>query len=355
MATPCPANIRETKICFGKVPQTDLVTPNVVSDMWSLLKTNTALMQTDLRTETDALDIGKGDEFPINVYKTAASTTVALEKYCTSEFMAWLFCFGLGNATKTGGATTGYTYSATPQDPVVQCINQPAFTWAEQIRAEPNSVIDRAGIGMVVNDFTITMESGPGRANCRVASNFIGTGQILIPSGYTFPVTQSEHLLNASGTTKLMINGIEYLLGNAKGRFNNLEFRWNNNTRTDSGYFPGSGLQNGFAVRGRMEFGTRDLSLTFVARAVLGSQEYNNLINLTEGITEITVQGAAIGTSFHQMDLLFPRTIISAETIGDADGIVTVNCTVSILKPTDGVTPLCTLSANCMEAALFGL
>ena len=55
------------------------------------------------------------------------------------------------------------------------------------------------------------------------------------------------------------------------------------------------------------------------------------------------------------MDLLFPRTIISAETIGDADGIVTVNCTVSILKPTDGITPLCTLSATCMEAALFGL
>jgi hypothetical protein len=326
------------------VPQTDLVTANTQAQLWSLVKTNTALLQTDVRTETDALDIGKGDEFALTVYKTSISTGVAVEKFATSEFMAWLFAFGLGHetSTTTSGATT---YVATPQDPAVECINLPPFTYLEQIRAEPNSVVDRAAVGMVVNDFTLTMEQGPGRANCRVAANFLGTGRLVVPSAMTMPTYATEHLLNASGATKLTINGIDYLLGTGVGRFNSLEFRWNNNVRTDSGYYPGSGMQNGFALRGRMEFGTREATLSFVARAVAGSPEYTNLLALTEGITEITVQGALIsGTAYNSMDLLFPRTIISAAPAGDADGIVTIQCTLSILKPTDGVTPLCTFT-----------
>jgi hypothetical protein len=331
-------------------PQADLVTENTAAQLWSLLKTNTALLEAAYSTETDALDIGKGDEFPLTVYKTSASSSVALEKYCTSEFMAWLFCFGLGNPTMTP-AGTGYTYAATPQDPTTQCINQPPFTYAEMIRAEPDSVEDKAAIGMVVNDFTITMESGPGRNNCRVAANFLGTGQIAYPSGVTMPLPTSEHLLNANGTAMLTINGIDYLLG---GNFNSLEFRWNNATRTDSGYYPGSGIQNGFGIRGRMEFGTRECSLTFVARAQKGSVEFNNLINQVEAPTTVYVKGASIdATNFHDMKLFFPRTMISAKTNGDADGIVTVNCTLAILKPTDGTTPYCTLSATTTMAGIF--
>jgi len=339
----CPANVRETKIAIGKVPQTDLVTKNTDPQLWSLLKTNTALMQTDLRTETDALDIGKGDEFAVNVYKTSSSTSVALEKYVTTEFMAWLFAFGLGNST-SAAAGTGTAYTSTPQDPTTDCINLPPFTYVEQIRTGANAVVDRAAVGMVVNDFTLTMESGPGRANCRVAANFIGTGSITNPSGSVLPTPTAEHSLNASAATTLTINGIDYLLGTGVGRFNNLEYRWNNNVRTDSGYYPGSGTQNGFAVRGRMEFGTRETTLTFTARAVAGSQEYTNLLALTEGVTTIKVVGAVIGAGpqTNDMTLNFPRTIISGVVNGDADGIVTVNCAVTILKPTDGVTPLCT-------------
>jgi hypothetical protein len=354
MAT-CPANVRETKIAIGKKPQTDLVTKNIDADLWSLLKTNTALMQADLRTETDALDIGKGDEFPVNVYKTSASTGVALEKYCTSEFMAWLFCFGLGSATKVA-AGTGFTYTATPQDPTVNCINLPPFTYVEQIRPGASAVEDRAGIGMVVNDFTIMLESGPGRANCRTTANFLGTGSIASPSGSVIPAPTTENTLNAAGATTLTINGIDYLLGTGVGRFNNLEFRWNNNVRTDSGYFPGSGLQNGFAVRGRMEFGTREVSLTFVARAVTGSVEFNNLLNQVEGVTTIDIKGGVIGAGpqQHEMILNFPRTRMSASTNGDADGIVTVNCTVAILTPVAGP-PLGTLTATTDTNGIFGL
>jgi hypothetical protein len=347
----CPANVRETKIAFGKKPQTDLVTANLSADLWSLTKTNTALMEVTLATETDAQDIGKGDEFANQVFKTSASTAVPLEKYSTSEFAAWLFCFGLGHGTKTI-AGTGFRYDAIPQDPSTQCIALPSFTYVEQIRTGANAVIDRAGVGMVVNDFTLSMASGPGRANCRLTANFVGTGNVLNPSGLTIPTLTPEHLLNANGVTVLNINGIDYFLG---GDFNSLEYRWNNNVRLDSGYYPGSGTDNGFGIRGRMEFGTRETTLTFVARAEKGSPEFNNLLNLTEAPTTITVQGAAFGPNFHIMNLSFPRTILTSHVVADADGIVTVNCGVGILKPTDGVTPLCTLSSTTTTDAIFGL
>src|SRR5262252_9082783 len=107
--TSCPANVRETKICFGFKPQTDLATANVVGDMWSLTKTNPALAAITPVNETDANDIGKGDEFPTTTFPTSVDAAVPIEKFCSSEFMAWLFCFTTGKATKTGAAGTGIT------------------------------------------------------------------------------------------------------------------------------------------------------------------------------------------------------------------------------------------------------
>jgi hypothetical protein len=351
--TSCPANIRETKIAFGYIPQTDLKVANIVSEMWSLTKTNPALGTVDLNTEDDSADIGKGDEFPTQNFPTSASTACVIEKYCTSEFMAWLFAFALGKATKTA-AGTGWKYDAVPQDPVVDCINQKPFTYAEQIRPDPDSVVDRALVGMVVNDFTLSMESGPGRNNCRVTVNCIGTGQVEYPSGIVIPAGTPEHLLNANGTAVLTVNGIDYMLG---GSFISLTFAYTNATRTDSGYYPGSGTQNGFGIRGRMEYNTRAFTFTFTARAQKGSVEFNNLINQVEGPTTVTVKGALIGAGpdVHEMTISAPRTVISAVVNGDTDGIVNVQCTVKMMTPTDGVTPIVTLSATTTFDGILGL
>src|SRR5262245_17708550 len=148
----CPANVRETKICFGFQPQPDLATANTVPQMWSLTKTNPALAVVTPVTEDDAQDIGKGDEFPTTVFPTNMDTAVALEKYTSSEFAAWCFCFATGKASKVA-AGTGWTYSAVPSDPVVNCINLTPFTYAEQIRTGADAVVDRALVGMVLNDF----------------------------------------------------------------------------------------------------------------------------------------------------------------------------------------------------------
>jgi hypothetical protein len=346
----CPANIRETKIAFGFKPQAALETSNTALEMWSLTKTNPALAVITPNTEDDGQDIGKGDEFPTQVFPTSVDVAVPIEKYVSSEFLAWQFCFVTGKATKVA-AGTGWKYTAVPSDPVVNCINLPPFTYAEQIRPSPDSVIDRAAIGCVVNDFAIMMESGPGRANCRVTSNWVGTGRTAAPSTLTLPPVTAEHFLNAASAT-ITINGIDYI---AQQSFISLEFRWNNNVRLPTGFYPGSGTQNGFAVRGRMEYGNREITLSFVARAAKGSQEYLNLISQAPGSLLITLTGAVIGAGpdTHGMRIVAPKTVMSAVVNGEADGIVTVNCQVKFLKPAAG--DIISLEATTTQDAILGL
>src|SRR4029453_6961121 len=94
--TSCPANIQETRIAFGFKPQADVATPNVITDMWSLTKVNPGLSGVNPVNETNALDIGKGNEFPSQVFPSNMDTSAGLEKYVSSEFLAWLFCFTTG-------------------------------------------------------------------------------------------------------------------------------------------------------------------------------------------------------------------------------------------------------------------
>ena len=357
----CPANIRETKIAFGFKPQTTVQTPNLLTELWSLTKTNPSMSVVAPVTENDAMDIGKGDEFPANLFPSHIDTSVALEKFVSSEYMAWLFCFTTGKATKAATAGAGgFIYTVTPSDPTVTCLNLPAFSWAEQIRTPAASaVVDRALIGMVVNDWTLTMESGPGRANCRVSTNLVGTGKIVAPASLApttyspFPAVTAEHFLNAASAT-ITINGIDYI---AAQSFISMNFSWNNNVRLDTGLYPGSGTYGTppYGIRGRMEFGNRECSLTFVARACPGSPEFANLMSLTEAATTITLKGALIaGTDFHGLTISLPRTVISAVVNGEADGIVTVECTVTVLKAA-GATPYVTFTATTVKDSILNL
>ena len=128
-----PANIRETKIGFGYKKQTDLSTPNVSGDIWSLTKTNAALATVTLNTENDAAELGKGHEFATQVFKSHWDVSGSIEKFLTSEIAAWAFVFGLGNRTKSG-TPPAITYTCTPQDPVSGGIELPAFSFIEAIR-----------------------------------------------------------------------------------------------------------------------------------------------------------------------------------------------------------------------------
>jgi hypothetical protein len=222
MPASCPANIRETKIAWGYVPQADLATANTLTEIWSLTKVNPSMATVNPITEDDSQDIGKGDEFAANVYKTSVDTAVPIEKFTSSESAAWTFCFATGKATKSGTAPS-FTYVAVPGDPVVNCINLPPFTYYEQIRPTPNSVVDHGLIGCVINSFGLTMESGPGRANCKLTVAAVGTGKLAVPSAIVLPANTAEHFLNAASAT-INIGGIDYI---ANQSFISFAFTWN--------------------------------------------------------------------------------------------------------------------------------
>ena len=327
----CPANSRETKIGVGFVEQTDLVTPNDAGEMWSFTTTNTAPFTVTPNTEDNAEDIGKGDEFPTQIFPLGMDVTGRIEKQLSSESAAWAFVFGLGKVTKTASGT-GTKYECAPSDPVTDCIDLPPFTAVEQIR--PTGVppfLDHGYVGMVISGFTISLESGPGRNNARLSVDMVGTGQVLKPSGITLPATTTEHFLNASGAS-ILINGIDYV---ALKSFISAEITWTVNPRLDEGYYPGSGVDaNGFALRGRMEYAARMAGLTFVARAQAGSPEFTQLVTLAEGATVIKVLGATMGAGpdKESIEVNFPRTVISAAQNGDANGLVTITVTVKPLK-----------------------
>jgi len=331
----CAANIRETKLGIGYKAQADLVTPNTAAEIWTITKTNAALSTVSPQTEDNAADIGKGDEYPTQVFPTSMDVASSIEKFISSQFMAWLFAFSLGDVT-TSGTAPAVTYTCIPSDPLDTCLEMPAFTIVEQIRPGTPAFLDRALVGMVINDWTMTWESGPGRNNARVTVNSVGTGKVLVPSGIVLPAPLAETFLNASSAA-ITINGEDYI---AKKSFISLEVRWNNNVRTDSGFYPGSGVDaNGFALRGRMEHGDRMCEISFVARMCAGSPEYIALITLDTGPADISLTGA----NGHGITLHFPKVQYSALTEGEADGIVTINATLRVLK--DPAAPYVTFTA----------
>ena len=83
--------------------------------------------------------------------------------------------------------------------------------------------------------------------------------------------------------------------------------------------------------------------------------EYNNLLNQVEGAASFGVQGAALGTTFHSFNVDMARTRMQSVANGDDNNIVTVQCGVTPLQPTDGVTPIIAMTATTSKDEILGL
>jgi len=320
------ANIRETRIAVSAQKQTALQTPLTAAECVSFSKLNAAMSVVDMATENDAAEIGKGNEFAANNYKSHWNVTGAFEKYISSQFLAWVVAFGFGKTTKTTPASGAYTYTCVPQDPVTDTINMQAFTCVEAIRQGGSAVVDRALVGCVISDFTISLMSGPGRANAKVSANFIGCGKVVSPSTITVPASLTEAFLNAASAA-ITINGVDYV---SNANFVMLEQTWNNTVREGAGFYPGSGLDQGAAIRGRLEFGDRVPGFKFQARFKNGSTELALLYAQTEGTAAWSLTGALItGSTYHGCSCTWQRMRFATAVVNDADGIVTVEVTVT--------------------------
>lgn len=323
-------NTRETLIGISFKKQSAIGTAvTATSDYWRISKTNAALANVVINTEDDSQDIGKGDEFANNVFLTSKDASVPIESYLTSQKLAHMFAFGFGKTTKTTPAAGAYLYTCVPSDPVTDGIELPLASIVEQIRPGGSAVIDRRIEDCMLDSFGFRMNSGVGRQNATLNMNWVGSGRTTEPSAVTLPAPLVESGLNAGGFG-ITINGVNYI---SNRRFIDCEFTAANNVDAESGFYPGSGTDDGAQVRGRMERGDRVYSLRGQARFVSGSTELSDFLSQTEGTAVLTWQGPLItGSTYHGGTLTGHRVRISSAVVQDSNGKVTVAYTITFLK-----------------------
>jgi hypothetical protein len=314
--------LQELQICFGKQKQTDIQTANTAVQMWQLRKLNAQLANPKLNTDNDAEEFGKGHEFAVQSFQTSWDVNGTLEKYLSAEIAAWAMAFGLGKVVKSGTAPN-FTYTATPLIPSAgDDAELPYFSFVEQIRPGAGVVLDRMAVGCVVEGWTISIGSGPGRANSKITVEFVGSGKFAEPSNIVIPGATLEKLLPSASLT-VSINGVNYVTNK---NIVSLETAWKNNVRADGGFYPGSGFQTpgdatSGAIRGRLEFGNRQGTLKFVARFENGSSELTKLRSQTSGT-------ATIGLSYdanNSLEITWQKVSFATAEVGETDGIVTVS------------------------------
>lgn len=320
------AQTRELLIGISYKKQVDLVTqPTTASDHWRVTTTNPALADFQLTTEDDAQDIGKGDEFVQNVFPLARTVSIPREFYMSSQLAALFCAAGLGSVAKTTPASGAYTYTCTPLDPVSGGLSMPALSYIEQARPGGSAVLDRAFLGCIVQEFGFKVTSGLGRQNSTLSTTLVGTGQTVEPSAITLPATLQTSSLGAGGLA-LTCNGIDYIAGN---RISEVSFSWNNSPR-DDGYYPGSGQQGGFQIKGRQEHGDRVPTLNIKARYPSGSTELSLLQAQSEGTVVLSLTGGLItGSTYHKLVLTGYRTVIKSAQVQDVNGMIGVDIQVA--------------------------
>jgi hypothetical protein len=135
------------------------------------------------------------------------------------------------------------------------------------------------------------------------------------------------------------INGIDYV---ANKTLLSGTIGWKNNLLLNAGFFPGSGVVNSAAVRGRIEYGPRVPTVQFTARLLKTSNEYANLIAQNNNPVTITFTFDAT----HFITFTFTNAVINAVDRGETDGIVDVVVTI---LPTyaDTLAHFLTVTAKC--------
>ncbi len=340
--------LQEVLIGFGRGKQTDIATANLVANIWQLKKLNAQLANPKLNVENDADEYGKGHEFPTATFKTAYDVGGTIEKYLSAEIAAWAMCFGLGKVVKSG-STPNFVYTCTPLIPANgDAAELPYFSFIEQIRPGAGVVVDRMAVGCSVEGWTITIGSGPGRANSKISIEFAGSGKMTEPSGITLPAAIAEKLL-PSASLALSINGVDYVTNK---NIVSLEASWKNNIRMDQGFYPGSGFQTAGdatsgAIRGRMEFGNRQGGLKFTARFDSASTELTKLKAQTTGTAVITL---TFDTN-NSLQITWQKVVFATAEVGETDQLVTVAVEATPLY--DSTNGIVTAVAKCNVDQIF--
>lgn len=321
--------IQGLRFGLGKAKQADFITAS--ASFLRLRKLDTDPTSAIINFEDDAGEIGKGDEFAGQVFPVAKDFRTNIEKYASAEFTTWAWAYALGGVTELTG-----TYTLIPID-VATTIQGPVFSVVAQLDEGGGSAIDNLYYACAVSSVRMAFTYGPGRQSSKCTVGIVGSGKVLSPSAVVLPALTSEHHL-ASASMVVTINGVDYV---AAKTLLSVNLGWDNSLLEAPGYFPGSGVQDGAAIRGRLESGNRAASFDFEARLGTASLEYTKLKAQTSGPAVITLSF----DSTHTVTWTYAAVQYKAVTNSEADGIATVKVMVSPIS--NGTDPVVSVSAKC--------
>ena len=330
------ANVNELMDGWSYGAQSNIATVNATA-IWRLTNLNNKPWAKVPVNEDDRAEIGKGHEFPTQLFKSHYNMpTYEISKYASSEFLAWVMAFSLGNVTMSGGESGApFQYVIVPALGATNPtgLELPYFSFVQQMRPGASAILDEVLIGCAIKSWKLSVKSSPGRASATCSAECVATGQYTSPSGITLPSSATLlHEFNASMVTALTINGINYLTGGSGKQFVSLDASWENNFRP--GFFPGSGEQDGYQIQGRFEWGDRSFSVQFVVRIQAGSEEYTNLINLTTGTATVTFTRDANNAFTMEIESMGFNVV----ELSNTDGIATLSITgVQLYDPENGL------------------
>lgn len=317
-----PANIKELQIAMSRVRQTNISTKSVDANLIRFKKLNASIPFPNLVTEDDSAEIGSGTEFPETVYKVNWDFQEQIEKYCSSQWAAVAIAMAMGSVS-TAAAGTGYKHTCVPQVGQTAGIELPYSTFAYRIRTAAEKVIDFAALGCVYSRLELQLGVGPTLANSRFTATIAGSGRFVDPSGVAaWPGLTVENRLLAASQTGVIL-GEDYI---AKKNLLSLTWSFDNAPDLEGGFFPGAGVIENAAVRGRLEYGDRVCALQIVARYDKDSTEWAKIRALTEGTAVIQLDGDLLGAGpdKHQLKLTHHRCQISSVQIGETNRKVDV-------------------------------
>jgi len=313
------ANINELLTCWGFGKQADIATANLVATMWRMGNLNSKPWSLNPVTEDNATETGKGHEFPTALYKSHyAPPGHEISKYLSAEVAAWAFSFALGNVVKSG-SSPNFIYTILP---ILGATNTtglelPYLSYVQQIRPGGSAVLNQMMVGCAVKTLKLSVTGSPGRASAMLSVGLITSGKYTEPSGITMPAETAVHEIQA-GSMTLTINGIDYVTAK---NFLSLEWDWDNNFR--SGFYPGSGSQDGFQIQGRFEIGDRSHGFKYVARYDASSTELTKLRALTTGTAVLVLTNDAN----NMLTITEQQLGFQVVELDNTNGIVTVAVT----------------------------
>ncbi|HEY4359402.1 MAG TPA: hypothetical protein VGN17_00435 [Bryobacteraceae bacterium] len=313
--------VQALKLGLGKAKQADIVT--VAGSFLTFEKTNEDVTSVNFTTENDAPWIGKGNEFvsSAGVYPVSQTPQNRIEMYGSAEMVTWAFAYALGHVAEATGL---YTLKPIQNGTTLEL---PYFSICEQMPEGGAEAIDNVYVGCSMEDVTFTLNSGPGLQSTKVVSNWVGSGNYTSPSTVSLPSLTTQHFMPGASAA-LTVNGTDYV---AAKTLLNATIGWKNNLLLNAGFFPGSGTQNGAAVRGRMEIGVRQPTFEFTVRLLSTSTEFASLVGLTSGTAVLTVTFDAT----HTTTFTFGEVTFESVTNTVVDGIAAVRV-VCAVQDSDG-------------------